>query len=1275
MKKRYHYTDLANISKESKRDRFFLRILFVSFLSLLFFTKPVLAQSVVTVFSENFDNATSTQPWSPYFSSGWWNSNTTLESISGKGKVLRTNFPSGTVGDSHGFGNYRIPLDSAYKELYLSWEYFLPSTFDLGYADGLGGGKFFGGFAGGSMTAIPNNDATDVDGWVSMFIFQNGNYRTYNYFKGTSYSGGWPTGSLVTDLIKGQWRRITIRMKINDGDQSNGIFEVFDNDKLVYQQTNAKIVNSSHPEYLIEHIYLNSFFGGSGTSYASPITQYMQFDNLIAFYYPKSSAGYRSGSSEAGRVLQVPQATASYHPMPPNKFTPGNYTDASGTISSHCGFYQPVNHSESFETSTIQVSGASSISINVTKFVYDGGISYSGYKQTLKIYQGVGTSRVLKQTYMNGTYTTPGTISISGNSATIEWQAGQGSHNGFSLNYTSNGSGAGRNYVCRNCNAKQGSPGTVSATLPTAPAGLAFANLTDVSLTLNWKDNSTNETGFEIERVGPTGTSIITSFTAGVNVTTLANTDLIGKSTYTYRVRSYNASGYSAYSSPLSVTTNQSLPRAPSLLISSTQTTNSIGLSWTDNSSIEQGFRMERSLSATTGFAEIAVIPSNTTNYTDPSLVAGTNYYYRIRAYNEAGNSAYTSVVQVLTAGLNGPLAPGALTASKIAYTSASVLWTDNATNETGFDLERSGPNDLTIKNTISLPVNTVTYDDNGLVSNGTYQYRVRSKNNTGASGWSNVVEIKTQVAGSTVNNPPIISDQKFTVFEKDYSNSVIGTVTSTDPDAGQQLTYSIASGNTAGLFEIDSKTGVLKATQLNIFGSGTFNYTLTVQVTDNASAPKSASANVSVKLVGNSKTVHIDPANTTDLLANGSVSHPYSSWDQITWLEGYSYLQKKGTTAKVDKIQIGANDVTIGSYGEGDLPVISSETNTYLLSGFEKSGIKIDQVNLQAPKAVSCVYFLGSSNDTISISQSIIVGNTNGIKLVDAQTFVSKYNTITSNHEGVFTTAVNNEIYYNIFEKCSTAVNIMGNKAQAKIYNNVFIDNKESLAISYAELTLYNNIFYLNEPGQIALNHGTGKVSSDHNIYYPEQEGFVKVNKTSFNNLDEVQQSLKIDMNSFNSDPQFVDIYKRNFSVKSSSPAINAGVNLKSAGHDFKGSKVPLFDIADIGAFEYNGNMMGSTNPEETSTIELYPNPTRGEVSVFAKLKNDMIDNEPFVGQAFIRVLDITGKVMFSKVLSSTGGSNYEERIDMSAFSNGLYFIVFQLADKVIKEKLILNK
>ena len=89
-------------------------------------------------------------------------------------------------------------------------------------------------------------------------------------------------------------------------------------------------------------------------------------------------------------------------------------------------------------------------------------------------------------------------------------------------------------------------------------------------------------------------------------------------------------------------------PAAPTQLTGDAPSRRRVRLSWSDNSTNETGFRIERSLDGTT-FTEIATRAANTVQYNDNSVAPNTLYYYRVRAYNSAGNSEYSNVISVQT--------------------------------------------------------------------------------------------------------------------------------------------------------------------------------------------------------------------------------------------------------------------------------------------------------------------------------------------------------------------------------------------------------------------------------------------------------------------------------------------------------------------------------------------------------------------------------------------------------------------------------------------------
>ncbi len=90
---------------------------------------------------------------------------------------------------------------------------------------------------------------------------------------------------------------------------------------------------------------------------------------------------------------------------------------------------------------------------------------------------------------------------------------------------------------------------------PVAPSNLTGTVASAIQINLSWTDNSTNETGFKIERKTGTGTYAIIGTTA-TDVTTFNDTGLTASTTYTYRVYSYNAGGNSpTYSNEITKST------------------------------------------------------------------------------------------------------------------------------------------------------------------------------------------------------------------------------------------------------------------------------------------------------------------------------------------------------------------------------------------------------------------------------------------------------------------------------------------------------------------------------------------------------------------------------------------------------------------------------------------------------------------------------------------------------------------------------------------------
>jgi len=91
-------------------------------------------------------------------------------------------------------------------------------------------------------------------------------------------------------------------------------------------------------------------------------------------------------------------------------------------------------------------------------------------------------------------------------------------------------------------------------------------------------------------------------------------------------------------------------PIAPSGLSATATSSSSISLSWSDNSSNETNFVVQRSTTSGSGFTTIATLGVNTTSYADTTgLSASTAYFYRVYATNSAGSSGFSNEASATT--------------------------------------------------------------------------------------------------------------------------------------------------------------------------------------------------------------------------------------------------------------------------------------------------------------------------------------------------------------------------------------------------------------------------------------------------------------------------------------------------------------------------------------------------------------------------------------------------------------------------------------------------
>ncbi|MCA1593280.1 MAG: S8 family serine peptidase [Acidobacteria bacterium] len=183
--------------------------------------------------------------------------------------------------------------------------------------------------------------------------------------------------------------------------------------------------------------------------------------------------------------------------------------------------------------------------------------------------------------------------------------------------------------------------------------------------------------------------------------------------------------------------TMPALPDSPANLTGTGASISQINLTWADGSNNESGFRVERCQGAgCTNFVEVGNVAANTMSLSNTGLLTNATYIYRVRAYIQGGNSAYSNTVQVATLP-SAPTAPSTLAAKAVSASQISLTWADNATNEDGFLIERS-TDGVSFTQIATVVANTKTYSSTGLLAVKKYYYRVRAYNKGGNSGYSN---------------------------------------------------------------------------------------------------------------------------------------------------------------------------------------------------------------------------------------------------------------------------------------------------------------------------------------------------------------------------------------------------------------------------------------------------------------------------------------------------------------------------------------------------------
>ena len=545
---------------------------------------------------------------------------------------------------------------------------------------------------------------------------------------------------------------------------------------------------------------------------------------------------------------------------------------------------------------------------------------------------------------------------------------------------------------------------TVSSELglaPSSPSNIIVQHGSSSTLEVNWTDNSSNEGGFNIYR-STDGVNFMKVGFTWANNCTFTDVNLSPNKTYIYKVAAWSTDGES-FSAPgygTTATTSATLhignswvqtPNTPGGTWFGNVTSSSLTVGWSDPNTNQQGFNVYRS-SDGINYSKIATVSAGTTSYSDTGLTAGTNYYYRIGAYMDAGETFSASSMQKTsgqaplqvvpiqpiqqTTPVVVPVAPGAptqFTVNNATLTSLTLNWSYSGTDEKGFKVYRStdGTNFTVVTN---VDANSTTFVDSGLSSSKAYTYKIAAFNDAG--------ETTTSATSATTLTPAPVVVAPASPLSVSFSS--VST-------SGLTINWSDASNNENGFRVYRSTDGVnfakvadLSANVTSFADSGlSNNTTYTYKIASWNSAGETTTAAVS------QQTLQSPPSLPTQL----AINNPTISSLQISWSDnssnesGYRVYRSTDGTNYTLLTSLSANVTSFS-----DTSLSASTTYSYKVSAWNAGGETTSSANsgttqtpapvVVAPNAPASVTFSNIATSGLTINWSDSANNESGYRV-----------------------------------------------------------------------------------------------------------------------------------------------------------------------------------------------------------------------------------------------------------------------------------------------------
>ncbi len=340
--------------------------------------------------------------------------------------------------------------------------------------------------------------------------------------------------------------------------------------------------------------------------------------------------------------------------------------------------------------------------------------------------------------------------------------------------------------------------------------------------------------------------------------------------------------------------------------------------------------------------------------------------------------------------------------------------------------------------------------------------------------------------------------------------------------------------------------------------------------------------------------------------------------------------------------------------------------------SGIRSNGS--DYVTIANNEVYNCTFYTTAGSGAVTVAEAKVIPEND---LFEGVKIILEKNSIHHNENRMVSYASSKDFLHFVIDEGTGLFltrNQTYNHGYIQISNNISSYNGASgIVVHFTERVIVeHNTVYKNgttndsSAGGIGINN-TDKVTIRNNISYAEPNHWAigtlanpNTNLTVTNNLvyneggtEDVDHNISTGW--IETDPLFNDASNNDFSLKSNSPAIDAGSTTGTQSLDFNSNTRDA--NPDIGAIEFSIPLSIDKNSKE-KLIKTYPNPTTSILNI--NIENADVKNGK------IEVYDLSGKLIQSKRITKNS-----TQLDLNV-PTGIYIIKIQNNDLVTFKKVV---